>query len=161
MDKKFIINSNTTFGQARIRGITKKNFLRRQRISISLKKTYERKRIILSQKIPTKKKEVQKTLITRKRIRKQVVLNLRSHDEPYAISIRAITINPIITENGLKIAVNDGLKRSGYKLRDFYQKRYYGLEETEISNEEDKRLNDYRVHIEILIKKNRPINYKI
>jgi len=118
-------------------------------------KVYKREKRVIYKK---PKKEIQREIIREKRIRKQVVFNFRSSGEPYALSIRALTINPEITERGLQMAVAE-VKRSldiDFKI---FSARYLGFEQTEISSSEDKRLNDYKVHIEVLIKRNPPINF--
>jgi hypothetical protein len=165
MAKKFRVTEETTFGQARVRGVSKKEFNRRQKISITRRQIFrERKleevRVIRKPRVKVKKpkKEIQEELIEERRFRKQVVLNFRSGEEPYAVSIRAITINPEITERGLLIAVQETKSELDINFENFTS-RYLGFEETEIPSSEDTRLNDFRVHVEVLIRKGRPINF--
>lgn len=108
-----------------------------------------------------RKKKIKKEIpeeLPEKRIRKQIVLNMRSDDEPYAMSVRAITINPGITEEGLKLAILETLREINIDLSKFYRKEF-GFEAREIPEQEDRRLNDFRVHIEILIRREPPINF--
>ncbi len=110
------------------------------------------------------KKEIQQAIIQEKRFRKQIVLNLRSNSEPYAVSLRAITINPQIDRNGLILAIKEIIKSLNWDLNEFHQRRMspsVGIEIEEIAPREDLRLNDFRVHIEVLVKRNKPINFII
>ena len=118
---------------------------------------YQRTEFIIREK---PRKRIREEEIPTRRIRKQVVLNLRSENSVIAaVSIRAITLNPEITERGLKIAIMEIFKELDFKEEDFYHKSYFGYEDAEISSSEDRRLNDYKVHIEVLIKRNPPINF--
>ena len=113
-----------------------------------------------TERIPTKKKtrkEEQARLIPEK-IRKQVVLNLRSHEDPYAVSVRALTINPEINQTGLKMAIIETLNELNMPLEQFWKKEF-GYEQARIPEQEDKRLNDMKVHVEIFIRKQQPINF--
>lgn len=88
------------------------------------------------------------------------MFNKKLHDEPYYISVRAMTLNPDITERGLRIAIIEIIgeinKSSNYNI-DVSNDDFEGLSAQEITSNMDKALNDYRVHVEILIKKNSPI----
>lgn len=120
-----------------------KHFKARVQISnIEIKKS-QRKKVEKDFKAPAK------------RVRKQVAINYRSDEQPYFISIRAITINPDVSERGLLIAVREArskLQGTGINLSNM-DSHYTGYEQKEIPSSEDKILNDYRVHIEILIRK--------
>ena len=142
-----------------------RKFLKQKKISY----VYSRKKKVYSETlrevptvqkkiIPKKKKKVFLEAPPIKRIRKQVVLNYRSSEEPYAVSIRAITINPEINERGLLIAVQETMSEIGINLENF-SKRYLGFEEALIPNSEDRRLNDLRVYIEIFVRKEKPVVY--
>lgn len=101
-----------------------------------------------------------KTIPTQ-RIRKQVAINYRADEEPYFISIRAITINPDISERGLLIAVKEARQRAQLNYEISHMSSHYtGYETKVIPASEDKILNDYKVHIEILIKK-RTVHYTL
>lgn len=117
----------------------------------SLKVSYPKKKV---------RKEVQTEIIKDFKIRKQVVLNFRSHEEPYYISIRAITINPDINEKGLLLAVKETLNNLSYNLTGF-SRSYYGIEKTRIPYSEDKRLNSGKVYVEVWIKRNKPLVYEM
>jgi len=160
------VTNKTTWGQARRQGIKLKEFNRRRKISMSLKQyhksAYTTKKTIEDRKRIVKKRQKKVDKIPLKRLRKQVVLNCRPNFNDYndsiggigALSIRAITINPEYNERALLMAVEE-IKpeielKLGVNLRDF-QKRYLGLEDTEIPKSEDARLNDYKIHIEVWI----------
>lgn len=113
--------------------------------------------------------------IPRIRIRKQICYNFKNSREPYAVSIRAITINPAINERGLNFAVREiisNLDRTEYFsqtkghsiLLDFSAlsvDSYSGLEETEIAYSEDISLNNMKVHIAVKIEQDREVNFII
>lgn len=124
-------------------------------------KSLEQFKIIKSSRKKRQKKEKvfkKQHQVPIKRMRRQVVLNMRSSQEPYAASIRAITINPEITNTGLKLAIIETLREVQIDINEFETKTF-GYEYVEIPPSEDKRLNDYRVHVEVLIKRNKPINF--
>lgn len=98
--------------------------------------------------------------INRERIRKQVAINFRSNEDPYFISVRAITINPDIGERALLIAVKETIQRKGYNLSGFSSK-YTGYSYQKIPSSVDRSLNDERIHVEVMIKKGRPEIYII
>lgn len=102
--------------------------------------------------------EEQEEINYNKRIRKQVVINYRSDSEPYSVSIRAITLDPEMTERGLLMAVQEIQTQLDINF-EYFSSRYAGFEQTEIPKDEDKRLNDMKIHIEVQIKKNPPINF--
>lgn len=105
------------------------------------------------QKIGKAKKEKEEK--PQKRIRQQVAFNFRSHSEPYHCSIRALTLNPEYTQRGLLIAVQEvkrDLEQQGIIDFDEFSSSYLGFEEKEISNAEDKILNDGKIHVEVFIK---------
>lgn len=103
------------------------------------------------------------------RIRKQYVIDLRRGSRRGVkgkkgsigyISVRAITINPAINKEGLKIKAREILNSLNLNLHSF-QYAVEGYSEQPITAQEDKRLNDYKVHVEILENKNRPVNFRI
>lgn len=114
------------------------------------------KRVKKESKLKEKVKERREIEVPKIRIRKQVVINFRSHEAPYFFSIRAITINPEIDERGLKVAVME-VARSIASNRDFdlsnFKAQYLGYETKQISSNEDRFLNDMKVHIELMVKK--------
>lgn len=112
----------------------------------------------LKEQIKAKEKQIKKRQIIKERIRKQVAINYRLREEPYFISIRAITINPDITEKGLLLVVRK-YHQQFQKQFDMPMGYYTGYETKKIPNSEDTRLNDYKIHIEILIK-NKIQSYK-
>lgn len=110
------------------------------------------------------KKEIQEELVFEEdeelsRIRKSVVLNLRSYDEPYAASIKATTINPDVTEEGLKIAVMEVYNSSELSNIPWYEKKIGFEPPTELGTNEDSRLNDGSVWITTQIRKETSINF--
>lgn len=118
-----------------------------------------------------RKKRKEKEVITIKtkpikglRIRKQLVQNFTSDNPPYYVSIRAITINPNITEKGLRMALLQGRRKfqntENVNLN-LMNTEYYGLEQTPIPDSEDIKLNDGRIHIEVFVankgRENKPL----
>lgn len=103
-----------------------------------------------------KVKENVRSDIIKNRIRRQVVLNFRGNEPPYFFSIRAITINPAINERGLKMTVIETARnlanKNDFDLSEF-SGQYIGYETREISNNEDKQLNDLKIHIEVMFGK--------
>lgn len=88
------------------------------------------------------------------RIRRTFAINFRSSDEPYFISIKAITINPAYTEKALSIIAYKYKQR----IEDVFNidlRRMDGYTATEkpviLGTGEDKALNDYKIHTEIFI----------
>lgn len=122
-----------------------------------LKKTYKKA-------VKEKKKSVS-IPISKTRIRRQVAINYKYkniEDESIPLSflsIRAITINPNITEKGLLIAINRAKKKLevDYNL---YHSSYTGLALQPIPNSEDTELNDYEIHIEV-VKNQTAIRYTL
>lgn len=107
-----------------------------------------------------KKEEKERFIIPKKRIRKQQVLNFRrTRKEPYFISIRAITINPDISSRGLMLAVKEVANSlyKEYKLDTYHS--YIGGEAVELGTNEDKILNDGKIHIEVFVHKNKIATY--
>ena len=102
-----------------------------------------------------KKREVQREIsVPKERIRKQVAINYRMNEEPYFISIRALTINPEITERGLKMEVISARnKLEGQGIRLSQLDGQFGYESRKIAPSEDRSLNDMKVHVEIYIKR--------
>lgn len=100
---------------------------------------------------PEKEKEIS---ITEARVRRQVALNFVNRDALDSglvfVSIRAITINPVYTSEGLKIAIREAVKlfEEEYTGLREYESSYTGIELKEISPQEDRLLNDMGVWIE-------------
>lgn len=160
--KKFRVTSETTFGQARVRGITKKEFQRRRNISLSLKQ-YHKSPLTTKKTFATRerirKRKVTKAKKTGKRIRKQLAYYWRTRDikgtpdgtDIGFIEIKALTINPDITEKGLFIAIRDKqlqLKQQGINFN-LYRVSTRGFELQEIAPREEQALNDMKVHITV------------
>lgn len=106
-------------------------------------------------------RETQQRIISGRRIRKQVVLDYKrkvdnNSDRPSIgyISIRVMTINPNISERGLKIVLMEAKRRfereNKFDLKG-YQENYRGFENREIATNEDRLLNDGRVHVIIMV----------
>jgi len=168
MTKKKIIEM--TWFQVRSKGgITKKEYEKRIKISKSLKAYYfERKRVKRKEKKETLKDYYPKETL-KERYRRQKVINYRSDQTPYYISIRVLTINPEITDNGLLMALNElklsiqnqkvKIKNKGYFTINFSRLNpdysSIGTEPpTKLSPNEDLILNDMRIHYEIWIERN-------
>lgn len=143
----------------------------KERVEKELTKQPSQKSKILSRKVKQKIAPRKPLKIPKERIRKQRVMNLRSGEDPYAISIRVITINPEITNRGLERALYKVMQK--YQGRRVYlEKKNYSVEinfkqfyeepksdvspeKTRISINEDRILNDYEIHYEILIERNK------
>jgi len=111
----------------------------------------KRVRVVRKKKIPIPIKEVPKPL---KRIRRQIAQNFKSSEPPYFVSVRAITINPEITQRGLVIALLQGkrnLEKETNINLSLMTSEHIGLAEQEIPITEDKELNDMKVHVEVFI----------
>jgi len=133
--------SDLSFQEAKAKGILK-NWERARKIKESMLEYHRRQRIL--------KKQF--------KIRRQITLNFVNREIADTgliyVSIRAITKNNEITKTGLTIAVYSVFKK--YKntlgLESYYKyepKFYIGYENKEVSNLEDKKLNDGSVWIEI------------
>lgn len=155
--EKFKI-SELTWGQARVRKITQKRWLRAERISGSLKK-YHKTGLTIKQRrekisiTKERKRVIEKKPIT-KRIRRQVAQNFKADVPPYFVSIRAMTINPIITQKGLNLALLQGKRKIQIEENinlTAMQTEYIGLEMVEIPPIEDRKLNDMKIHIEVFL----------
>lgn len=113
-----------------------------------------------------------KTKLPKTRRRKQKAINFKNNTDPYYVSIRVITINPEVTESGLKQALIRIMRK--YQGRNIYLqqknkyitidfKSYYqesvktemGSENIIIGNYEDMTLNDLNIHYEVIIEKNK------
>lgn len=123
-------------------------------------------RLIYSELIPKKEVKVIREVRRRKikvpvvvelpakRIRIQMAQNFKADAPPYFVSIRAITINPIITQRGLSLALIQGKRKIQIEENinlTAMQTEYIGLEKTEIPSTEDRKLNDLRIHVEVFI----------
>lgn len=145
--------SNLTFGQARVKGINKKQWLRAVRISGSLRKYYQTG---LTRK--ERKQETKKTLKREKKIpqivtRQQIAENFRiSNMPPYFISVRALTIDSSVTKKGLLLAIRQTKQRIKKEYGITFagmSAENTGIERTRIPKNEDKKLQDYRIHTEV------------
>lgn len=135
------------------RKLTEKQLRKRiKELNVIIRK--QRKIIIKQKRIIRKQKKIiiRQIRVPARRIRKQAVINFRSDEAPYFVSIRAITINPDITERGLLMAINQVKSRLEYNLR-LFSAQYLGYEAKAIPSSEDKQLNDFKIHIEVLIKR--------
>ncbi len=147
--------SDLSFQEAKAKGILK-NWKRARKIKKSMLEYHRRQRILKEQfKIDIKPKVKIKKIIGNRR---QITLNFVNREIADTgliyVSIRAITKNNEITKTGLTIAVYSVFKK--YKntlgLESYYKyepKFYIGYENKEVSNLEDKKLNDGSVWIEI------------
>lgn len=140
--------------EAQSRKPRKKKSTRHKEIRVAKREKNRRKRARRKQR-----REKVVVEIPQKRIRKQVVLNFRSDEDPYYISIRAITINPEINETGLLIAVKETMSELHFDFSAF-TKRYLGFSAQEIPKNVDTTLNDGRVYVEVFIKRDKPIIFK-
>lgn len=144
--KKKLILSKLSKGQARYYGFTNSQYQRAVNISKS-KKAKAKVKETVKEKKPIKKKEVIATPEKRgPRIRKQAVIEYVNRDaEPYYISIRAMTLNPDITERALLIALleNEGqIKRTYINFIRNAKRSYAGLENEPIGDNEDIKLSN-------------------
>ena len=85
---------------------------------------------------------------------------MRSSEEPYYCSGRAITINPEITQRGLRMAVIETLNKVGINPKDF-DTATWGSSSQKVPSIMDVSLRDNRIHIEIFIKKLPPERFII
>lgn len=115
----------------------------------------------LQEKKPKRKKKEQeapKKPVKEKRIRKQTAMNFINRDADDSgeefISIRAITINPAVEKRAMLLAIKELMHETevlyGVRFRD-YEASYVGLEEEEIGEDEDRKLNDYKIHLELFM----------
>lgn len=130
--------SKATFGQARVRGFTKKQFQRAVKISSSLKQFHSNKRILKEKLKATPKVEVQEKIS--QRIRKQLTYN-----SSYNISIRAIVINGEQTEQDLIQAIEEVLNSNPALQKIPFDTS--GFEEEEIDFNEDRGLTKGEINI--------------
>lgn len=114
--------SQLTFGQARVRGYTKREWERAINISKSLKSYYQSKQ--------------------KKRIRQQVVFNAE-----YSQSVRAVQINGTATKEDLTRKIWEFFQ-SNNKLLNF-QPEFVGYEKEEIADDEDSEMLDGVIYIEV------------
>lgn len=178
LTKKAKAYLSATYKNQYSKGIAYNNKKKAKRIiSKSNKRTKKKllKEVRKEIKKPKEKKEkkTRQKKITKPRIRKQKVANFRSREDPYYISIRVITINPEITDRGLLMALRKLMKRFDGKNIYLTNKNYsaeidfdnfnnnikssVGTERQKISVNEDRILNDGKIHYEILIGRNKPI----
>ena len=120
--------SSLTWGQARVRGFTKKQHTRAVNIKLGIAKA--KKRI--------------KELFTPPRERQQVTFN-----SDYSISLRAIAINADLTEKELENALDNFLKGEEQLQRIPFSTK--GIETEELSDDEDAGLEEGIIHIELNI----------
>lgn len=140
MIKKETRLSYLTFGQARVRGVTKKRWLR----AVHIREAKARRKQRLAQ-APQENVPIS-------RIRRQVVFYHSNPDAPsinmYS-EVRVITINPIFTDRGLR-QVAEKYKMLAEKSWNITLNRM-GIEQpTQLSPKEDLKLNDLAVHIELI-----------
>lgn len=102
----------------------RKEYYRRKKISIGLKRYWAEKKLL--------------------RIRKQVCMN-----ELYGISARAIIINGKITKEQLEKTLMKTLEREGYINLFGSSELSIGYEEEELDSDEDSGLKDGVIYIEI------------
>lgn len=150
MKRKIIIERRITLKKLRILIKSREKLIRKRERELK----YEKKEVrVLKRRYKKARTEKRKTTtIPVKRIRKQVTINYRLETEPYYISIRAITINPEITDRGLFLTIIPYKNRidEQYNIKG---KGYIAYETKPIPQSEDKQLNDMKVHIEIFIKR--------
>jgi len=139
--------------------LTRSNSQKPKILTRNIKRKYDKKRI----------KETGIKKIPEERIRKQKALNLIGNDEPYYMFLKVSTINPNITERGLSQALALLMKK--YQGKTVYlekknhsttidfnimnEKNKVGTEKTRIGKNEDRILNDMKIHYEVKIEMNR------
>jgi len=137
----------------------KKIYLEPAELRIRVYKRKQKKPEVIAVIERKPKREIQRELI-KGRIRKTVVLNLRSYEEPYAVSIKASTINPDINEDGLKAVVLETFRNSKYYGIEWYKKQIGYEPPSELGSGEDTRLNDGGIWITVQERMNPPVNFK-
>lgn len=119
------------------------------------KKIYRPKSRI-SKKVKKPPKKIKK--VPAIRIRRQIAQNFRTDLPPYFAYIRALTLNPYITQRGLIQALGVGKQLfekenniSFRKLISGASKDYTGLEITKLGSGEDPFLTTDQIHIEVFV----------
>ncbi len=90
-----------------------------------------------------------------RRLRKQIIINYRSSEQPYYIAIRVLTFNPDVTRKMLLSVAMDKRKviqkSFGTTLRKM--KVEVGDESREVDVSEDRGLNNTSIYVQVQVKK--------
>jgi hypothetical protein len=95
------------------------------------------------------------------RIRKQCVVDFRGKREPYYFSIRAVTLNPEVNEQQLKMAVMKAIRRLRINTTGFQRTIRVGFEREAIGRNEERKLNNEDIYIEYQEKRTIVERFKI
>lgn len=163
MVKKYILDKKGNLRQYNIKNLKRFNAEYEPTSKIGNRYVYSKPSQIEYQEPIVRRKKVKRikrekqTYLEDRRIRRGITFNGRSYEEPYAFSITAITINPAITETGLKLAIIETLKEYKFDIDSLWKKEFSIHRETLLGTNEDNSLNDFRVHITIQIRRENPI----